>query len=336
MASVTFLDSAPVIRSLVVDMTPDAVEFALSNGIEFGLDVWRSAIEGEWAPLCARVHTPAILPDLVYLEYTDGSLGTSFIETGMTLSLKVGNTQYDIEFTSGGPVADVLPQINQQTNNTVSFFMKENKPYLYVNNVYGEYSRLEVLNSGESDASVLFGLYPGLVSRGREPRPSLSLNTTRYTVRDLEYGSSVWYKWRLTDVSEMVHTTFSLPFQEIQKQPDVVSERVLAYANVVDLRGNPDPHREFFFAAEGVQNVKNSLVTDNKFSRKTDAFGRLEVYLLRGTTVRFQVAGLELVRQIKVPTDTSVTSFSLFDPAYGEDDSFAVQVKDIEWAPRRG
>lgn len=336
MASITFLDNASVIRTLVLDFTPDFVSFTLRNGDSFYLDVWRSSKEGEWSPLNSNTHTPAILPDSTEVKPTDSTLGTTFVQEGMTLSLKVNSTQYDIVFSTSDNVANLLPEIVNQTQGAVGYFMMEGKSYIYTSRTVGEYARLEVLDSGESDASILFGWSPGLVTRGREPRPQLNLNTTRYVVRDLEYGSNIWYKWRLISSDGTTVTSFSLPFQEVQAQPDIVSERVLAYVNVVDLRGNPDPYREFFFSAEGIHNIKGYIITDNKFSKKTDAFGHLEVYLLRGAVVRFQIAGQELSRQITVPTDPDITSFSLFDPAYSSDDSFAVQKRDIEWAPRRG
>jgi hypothetical protein len=67
----------------------------------------------------------------------------------------------------------------------------------------------------------------------------------------------------------------------------------------------------------------------------TDKNGHFEMLLVRGTAVTVAIAGTNLARDVQVPTDPTVSSFDLLDPAYGSDDLFSVQVPDLQYAVRR-
>ena len=68
----------------------------------------------------------------------------------------------------------------------------------------------------------------------------------------------------------------------------------------------------------------------------TDNSGLVEFTLIRGTKVSVAIIGTDVVREITVPTTTTIKTFNLLDPDISTgDDIFKVQVPDIIVAERR-
>ena len=103
------------------------------------------------------------------------------------------------------------------------------------------------------------------------------------------------------------------------------------------LDGRPLAYREVsVYPADLGELVEDKLVAGGPKENSTDANGHVEFLLVRGAAITVAISGTSIVRDIVVPTDTTVTVFGLLDPSVGpQDDVFVVQRPDIIYAERR-
>ena len=82
--------------------------------------------------------------------------------------------------------------------------------------------------------------------------------------------------------------------------------------------------------------VDGAVVAGGPLLKTTDKNGRAEFPLVRGARAVVSIAGTNLNRSIRVPTDPTIETFDLLDPAVSDsDDLFKASVPDIITAERR-
>jgi hypothetical protein len=115
-----------------------------------------------------------------------------------------------------------------------------------------------------------------------------------------------------------------------------VTDTAIGYVDLTDMDGAPLEAREVrLYSRFNGQLSNGRVVAGYSKNALTDANGHVEFILVRGLPLTAAIAGTNLVRDLVVPEDPTVTSFNLLDPALGKNDVFKVQVPNIPYATRR-
>jgi len=191
----------------------------------------------------------------------------------------------------------------------------------------------------EGDAAPLLGLpltEPGSLGRGRDARIPLLLGQSRYMFLDPHGGPDCFYKTRFFNSHTRLKSDYSAAFVAPSIARLGAALLVQGVVNLVDASGVPIANRTVLvFLGVQASPVDKRTIVGGTTRMTTDMKGHAEFVLIRGTTITVSVAGTDLSRKIKVPSDPALSSFDLLDPAYGNDDLFAVQRPNLPFAARR-
>lgn len=326
--------SEPTITGQVVEL-----QFRVNDADWLGLfdrlEVWRGpSIDGPYTELTAVQWRGARVP--VDGGDPSAATGPGLTLAGKTISLLLNElTQVDITLAGPDPLtlADVATQINAGTHLVRSWVASDGR--LVIETV--EPGNVAILHILSTDGASLVGLptaLPSSVGYGKDARLQLIAGQIVYPFVDFHSDPSFFYKTRFRNVNEGTLSAFSLP---VQKNTVVdPSQLILGTLDLVDARGRPVQNREVSISSKFTGTLVNGrgLVPVDQ-TALTDVNGHVEFYLLRGLSITVSIAGTRLARDVTVPTDPALLSFSLLDPSVGTDDVFAVQVPDIDFAVRR-
>lgn len=315
---------------VVLDLFIPSFDPTLFDSIE----VWRST-QGESGPydavttLGARgARIPALI---VGNPPSPPSQGPLVNASGLTLQLEInGQTDITVTITGSDPLhySDLATQITAQGRTLLSSFVIGANLVVETTQV-GSGVELEVIGG---DLAAITGLTIGVPSSGTESYVALVRGQQHYPFIDKNGSLTDFYKTRLRNTVQNIVGEFSTAFQPTTLPP---SSTILAILNLVNIDGRVLQNREVRIQTKTVGDPTSGfLVAGTALSALTDANGHVEFVLVRGLVVQVAVSGTNLVRDVTVPTDPAVTSFNLFDPAYGSDDLFQVDVPNVPYANR--
>lgn len=306
------------------------------------IEVWRSrdTLNGPYEELTAARWLRARIPKTAKDKPSSPVTGPSVVIAGETLQFKVNEqTDYVIAISGVDPIsyADIATQIISQGATKLDSYVDTDGVLVVETTEPGTGAILRVV---ESDGAAIVGLpteEPESLAYGRDARITLKRDVEEYLFTDIRGASTYWYKTRFRNRLSQAVSEFSQPFSVGQALGISRSNIVCGQLDLVNLDGTPLAYREVsIYGAYQGELVEDKLVAGPAQVRLTDSNGHVEFLLVRGTACTVAIAGTNIVRDIVVPTDTSVSVFGLLDPeASPTDDVFVVQRPDIVYAERR-
>jgi hypothetical protein len=293
------------------------------------LEVWR-ATAGQGGPYSELTGDSW---DSAYLTVQTGPKAIS----GKTLELLVGVVPITVTFTGVDPLtaSSMAAQIEDQSAGLLRTSSTSNPDTLEVATTgVGCGARLEITGG---DAAIIIGfstLHPTNTAYGTDARLSL-LQQNAYTFEDPWGQEGYYYKTRLRRMLDGVTGEFSVPITGNPTRAVTPDKLIRGYVRVVDFQGRPVANRSVLISTKNTvhNSVSGGLLVDMADQTiYTDKSGYASLLLLRGVEVTVGVAGTALVRDVTAPTDSTVDTFNMFDPAVGHDDAFRVAVPDINVA----
>lgn len=305
-------------------------------------EVWRSmaTAEGPYEEVTADTWLGARLPKDALDAPSTPVTGAYVAAGGMAMQLLVDDL-YAVPILLSGTnpltYAQVATQITAQGLNKVASYVDSTGEIVIETTAAGTGSMLLIV---EGDAAAAVGLptqEPDSLAYGRDARITLRRGTHEYLFNDLRGSSTYFYKTRFYNRTTRAHSEFSQPFGASQVSglsPDSVC---MGTIDLVSVNGKPLASRyvSVYNRFLGVL-VENKLVAGREESKLTDANGHAEFVLVRGATVTVSISGTDIARDITVPVDIAVKTFSLLDPTITTGvDIFKAQVPTLVYAERR-
>lgn len=330
--------SVATAQALQLDIFVDAAAW---EGLFDSLEVWRSRITdgGPYEPLTGDGWAAARVPAGVSgAAPAVPETGPSVALSGKTLFLLVNEkTQLSVVFTGLDPITfgSAASQITSGGLSLVKAFVLSNN--LVIETIQpGSGTILRVVGG---DAAPLLGLMttePGSLGFGRDARIPLVRGIGNYLFTDLNGDKEFFYKTRFFNTLTRVASDFSLPFTGNFLTSVSPQSLVRAVVDVVDQNGNAVSGQKIlvYNRFSGMQ-IEGKTNVGGPLEASTNNDGHAEFLLLRGSQVTVALPGTNIVRDVVVPTDQTIQTFSLLDAAYGKDDLFNVQRPDIAFAARR-
>lgn len=305
------------------------------------LEVWRSrSLEaGPYEALLGDTWTPAHLPlDVLGAAPSPAQTGPSLPLVGKTLLLRV-NKETDIAyvFTGTDPLTLAQAASQIQAGSVGLLFSYVLSARLIIEtSLPGSGAVIEVTGGTAAPLLHLPTVDPSNVAYGKDARIPLVSGVSSYLFTDMNGSSTYFYKTRFYNANTQSYSAFGLPFTGGAPAAIGAENLVRGLIDIVDLHGVAMANQTvlLYSRSNGVQ-VGGVVLAGGGARIKTDTAGRAEFLLVRGSEVTIALAGTNIVRDITVPTDPTVTSFNLLDPAYGQDDLFKVQVPNVDYAVRR-
>lgn len=318
-------------QALQLDIFVDAAAW---EGKFDSLEVWRSRSteRGPYEPLTADTWSSARLPEFPV------QVGMSAPLDGKLLSLLINEqTPIQVVFTGADPIAlsDAATQLHTASAGLLRSFTLNGAFYIETTQA-GSGASLRVVGG---DAAAILGLpltEPESFVFGKDARIPLVHGSSSYTFLDPNGDRAYFYKTRYFNSRTRTLSEFSSSFQGQSVAGVDLPHLVRATIDVVDLRGNAAAGQSILIYNRFQGNQADGfVVAGSPIHLLTDDDGHAETMLVRGTKITMAIAGTSLVRDLTVPTDQSVKSFDMLDPAYGTDDLFKVKVPNLSYAVRR-
>lgn len=308
------------------------------------IEVWRSRTdeEGPFEELTAGRWKPARIPKDAGDAPSPAVTGPSVNIVGKELIIRVDEDEENdisVVFTGTDPITftNVAGQIVTAGLGKLFSYVDSDGVLVIETTEPGTGAALRIV---ESEAAPLLGLpteEPASLAFGKDARILLVIGQQSYTFTDKNGSTDYFYKTRFRNKSTSSVSEFSLAFSP-QSSGSGVSDENLAcgVVDLVGLDGKPLRNVEvrLHSSFDGTI-VDDRLVAGQDVVKLTDDTGHVEFILVRGQKVTVAISGTDIVREITVPTDSSVKIFKLLDPSIAGDDVFKVQVPDIVFAERR-
>jgi hypothetical protein len=301
------------------------------------IEVWRSLIgeSGPYEEVTAEDWRAARIP-------VDGGdrpatpvTGPSAVLVGKTLVFEVDDETLTITLTGVDPLtmATVATQVTGQSGGKLPAYVDAVGQVVVESADTGTVSKLTLIGG---TATGDLGLVAGTVGYGRDARIQLVQDQSVYRFIDQQSTDDAFYRTRFRNRLTGAVSDYSEPFGGTQISGLLDESLVSGKLDLVDLQGRPLAFREVRIHGNfnGVL-VEGKLMAGNDLVLRTDIDGHVEVVLVRGQKIAVAVIGTDLVRDITVPTDPTVLSFNLLDPALAGPDIFKVQVPELVYAERR-
>ena len=259
---------------------------------------------------------------------------------GTTLDVEIGmpDITVTVTFTGSDPLTyeQVAGQITAQGQGFITSYVDADGDVVIEGTYPGSLSRIRI---PESEGAVRLGLpvtEPDNTAQGKGARPSLIPGQTRYIYNDGFGSRDYFYRTRFLNAQSQVQSDFSISYSAskgLGLEPENV---ILGYALLVSNSGEAFQGGEVrvYTEFDGLLNAGH-VVAGGDVIKYADENGRVEFQLVRGHKVTFAIQGTSIVRTITVPTDPSLQSFNLLDPAISDDDIFKAVVPEIITAERR-
>lgn len=294
------------------------------------LELWRSILgeAGPYEPLTSSLWTEAGV-----LSNISGNVNI----VGKELKVLVDDVELRHTFTGVDPlsISTVVSQLSVAWQGAVQAYELVGSISLHNRRRVGGLSRIQVL---ESEAAGVLGFtYDGplAVAYGTDPHNALVLGTNKYTFTDYYSETSYYYKTRFSNHVTGARSPLSDAIAATQRLGVDPSKVVTGYVNLLQADGRPAAKQVvLLYSAFNGNRLAEGMVVGGPSKAITDSDGYAEFTLLRGITVDIGLDGSGFIRRVTTPTDTSVLSFDMFDPQYGEDDNLSVQRAELPYAER--
>lgn len=300
----------------------------------------RSGGLGPYEPLHADTWESAVLP----WGNTDSppvpaQAGRSVVLVGKSIQFLLDEvTKVSVTFTGTDPLTlgQAAAQIQAQSEGELLSFVSAGVLIVQTEEAGVKAS----LRCTGGDAAPLLGLPaqgPFSLAFGQDARIALVHGKTQYGFADPYGSSSAYYRARFFNSVTRVASEWSASFQSSSPAGLPSSDLCLGYVLLVDMAGSPLLNQEVLIHRESaglLAGAGGMLVAGGDLKLLTDGNGRAEQLLVRGTSITVAIGGTNIVRDIVVPTDPTVTSFNMLaTPA--KNDVFTVQVPAPTYAVRR-
>jgi hypothetical protein len=307
------------------------------------LEVWRSTLgeDGPYTEMTAVAWQGPTIPADLYGQSPPLApvTGAQVAISGLQLQLLFNEeTPVNVNFTGTNPLTfhQAAVAISAQGDNFVSAFVWTDGRMVLVGAQPGNKAIMRVVGG---DAAPLLGLTTSGVTAtayGKDSRIELIAGQDAYSFTDYHGDSSYWYKTRFHQALSNNVSDFSLPFSTDSGSIVNPASVIVGTIDLVDAQGKPIENREVsIYTRFGGNTVGAFGVIPRDIRQLTDVDGHAEFQLLRGLQVTVSVAGTQLVRDITVPADPTLSSFGLLDPGIGSNDVFTVQVPEVDFVVRR-
>ena len=303
------------------------------------LEVWRSVV-GEAGPydlMTGDGYSPAFLPeDAGIASVATGGLVNI---VGKEFKLLLNETlSLSYTFTGSDPLtrAQCASQLIAAFPQYLTAYVDAVGTFVVQTLQVGALASIRVLST---DAAVLLGLPtqdPDNLAYGLDARIPFQPGVPRYVFKDPFGKTSYSYKTRMYNRTTQEVSGFTAPVTGAVRTQTDPADIAIGYVQLMGLDGRAVKGREVLLYNSYTSSKIGTFTVVNEGQRKvTDDQGYVSWSLLRGTTVDVVVPGTALVQRVTVPDDPNVTEFDLLDPAYGNNDAFAVQRVDFIYATRR-
>ena len=307
------------------------------------LEVWRSDGPGlpyveitgpSWAP--ARVPSTGGDPPAVLVA------GRQVDVIGKRLSVLVRSgdlVQLDFDFigSSAAVLKDIASQITDQSQGRLRSYVDLAANLVVQSVAVGNSAYVQIL---PSDAASFLGLpttLPDAEAYGREGRIRLQPGVSSYAFTDLSSLPTSTYKTRFRNSFSGVTSEFNVPFAGTSSIGVTAPNLVVGFLSLVRSNGRPLPNNQVTVSPTFKGDVvEGKLVAGADLVDSTNLDGYVEFVLVRGQRYTLGIAGTNIVRDFIAPTDSSIASFSMIDPAFSDqDDYFKARVPNLPTLERR-
>lgn len=331
----------PDFQAVTLNILVNSEAFA---GIFDELEVWRSTGPGVpfmeiTGPLWSAARIPHDGGDVPVVLVPGPQVNV--INKRLSILVRSGDlTQLDFDFigSSAAILKDVAIQITDQSLGRLHSYVDENAELVLETVAVGNSAYLQVLST---DAAIFLGLpttLPDSEAFGKESRIKLRPGVTVYAFSDQAGSPTTSYKTRFRNTLSGLTSEFSIPFTGTQAIGVSSPNLVIGYLTLVDASGRPLPNIAISISSkfQGTT-VEGKVVAGADLVDSTNSDGYVEFVLIRGQSYTMGIAGTNIVKDIVAPTDASIMSFLLTDPAYGngDNDYFLVRVPDLPTLERR-
>lgn len=324
-------------QALQFDIAVESVDW--ENRFD-SMEIWRSraSVGGPYDVLTGDTWASARLPMGADNPPSPPQTGPSLPLTTKKLNLLIDELKkVTVTFTGPDPVslASAATQIQSQSVGLVTAYVLGSQLVIQTTTP-GTGAVLRVVGG---DAAPLFGFAttePGNLSFGLDARVQLVHGVSKYIFTDQNGSVSFFYKTRFFNSATHESSEYSLPFQGSGILTIDPSNVIRGTVDLVDIAGVSIANQPvlLYNRFEG-HLVEGKVIVGGGVNGLTDANGHIEFLLVRGSKISVAIGGTNLVRDVVVPTDPSLSSFNLLDPQFGTDDVFNVQVPNIDYAVRR-
>jgi hypothetical protein len=307
------------------------------------LEVWRSVLgaDGPYTEMTAASWLPPTFPPDLYGQVppSPAVVGPQVPIEGLVLNLLLDEeTPITITFTglTSLTFSQAATQITAQGEGLLVAFVWMDGRLVLTSMEPGNKAILHILGG---NAAPLLGLpttSSSTVAYGKDARLELIRGQELYQFIDYHGDPDFWYKTRFRQALTGNVSDFSLPFAASSASIVDTSTLIIGTVDLIDAQGKPVQNREVsLYTRFGGAVAGTDGVIPRDIRQLTDENGHAEFSLVRGLQVTVAVAGTQLVRDITVPTDMSLSSFGLLDPGVGSNDVFVVQVPNVDYVVRR-
>lgn len=315
-----------------LDISLPSIDLSLFDVLEVHRS--RSGIAGPYEHITANGTKGARVPSTIEEDPPwPPETGPALYLAGKSLGLRV-NDAVDLLLSPTGvdplTLAIVATEIQAQGSGLLRSFVVGARLVIETLEV-GNQMSLEVTGGDVAGAT---GLPVGSVSYGRENYILLTPGTLRYSFVDRQGSNSYFYKTRFRNRLLDSVSDFSDAFSPTLISP--VVSTIIGYVQLIAGNGKPLISREVHVYSRLDGNLIGGRVVAGFSERKlTDENGYVEFTLVRGLPIAVAVAGTDLVRDIELPSGSTPERLNLFDPSFGANDLFKVQVPNVPYATRR-
>jgi hypothetical protein len=300
------------------------------------LEVWRSVLgeAGPYEEISGKGWLPAVLP---YGALEPSPAQGAYVNVvGKKLQLLLNEAHaLEVTFTGVDPIrlSDVATQISQL--GYVQGYVDTNGKLAVRTLQAGGNVALRIVGGDAAPLLGLSNLAPDSLGFGTDPRPVLLQGQRTYTFVDYWSQPGYFYKTRFSNSLSGVKSAFANAVSANASLVVAPSKIAMGYVKLLQNNGRPAATQEVtVYSSYTAALLDGATILGGPEKFLTDASGYAEFPLLRGISVDVGVGGSSVVRRVTVPTDPNVLKFNVFDPAYGQDDSFAVVRADLPYAQR--
>ena len=310
------------------------------EGVYDRLEVWRSRVleagpyEELTGPRVRGARIPKDAPD----EPASPVTGTSVTLDGLELELLVDERiQLTVSFAGPDPIsyAAAAAQVNAQGQGRVRAYVDAGGGFVLETSSLASSTSLRVVGG---DAAPQLGLpvgEPEGLAFGIEAWMNLLTDLQAYIFTDYFGSPNFYYKVRFRNGSNGAVGEFSAAFTGTSRIGVAPSSMAKGHVTLVQANGKPLANQEVrIHAAFNGTLVGGKVMVGGDMIKRTDDNGYVEFMLVRGQSLGVSLSKTNLFRSITVPTDPSVSTFNLMDPAIAEEDIFRVAVPDLIFAER--
>lgn len=189
-----------------------------------------------------------------------------------------------------------------------------------------------VLPSGS--ALVTLGFTAGDEDAGEDANIDLVTDQTEYEYDDNDGDATYWYRTRYYNSVTGAFSSWSDWVQGDTGSAVTSANLIVGYVKLADTDGTALAEQKVVICNLFLPDKQDGYaVLGGSKEIETDATGRAELTLVKGSVIDVIITGTSIVRRVDVPT--TGTEFDMLDDAYSEDDPFSIQVPDLPAAVRR-